>query len=159
VLLICTLYAQLVAATEPEDFLAAYIAMAKQADASFNGFSAKRGREFYFRAHKIDDGSELSCASCHHADPRKSTAAHIDQVPCRACHVTLHEGAHGRSTIKREIRPLAPLVNPDRFTNEWQVEFWFNWNCELLLKRECTPQEKGDFITWLLTIEESSTPN
>ena len=51
-------------------------------------------------------------------------------------------------------RWMAPIVNPNRFTNEWQVEFWFDWNCELLLQRECTPQEKGDFIAWLMTIEE-----
>lgn len=141
-------------ATEPEDFLKAYAEMAKQADPGFAGFSAERGRAFYFRKHKTDDGSELACATCHHADPRTGTTAHIDQIPCRACHVTLHKGAHGRSAIKRQIGPMAPLVNPNRFTNEWQVEFWFNWNCELLLKRECTPQEKGDFITWLMTVEE-----
>lgn len=153
VLLICALFAQASWATEPEDFLAVYARMAKQADPAFSGFSAERGRAFYFRTHKLDDGSTLSCASCHHADPGKSTAAHIDQIPCRACHVTLHKGAEGRSAIKREIKPMAPMVNPNRFTNEWQVEFWFQWNCELLLKRECTPREKGDFITWLMTID------
>jgi hypothetical protein len=150
VFVICALFAQASAAIEPEDFLAVYAKMAKQADPGFTGFSAERGRAFYFRKHKIDDGSELSCASCHHADPRKSTAAHIDQIPCRACHVTLHKGAEGRSAIKREIKPMAPIVNPNRFT----IEFWFDWNCELLLQRECTPQEKGDFIAWLMTIEE-----
>jgi hypothetical protein len=152
-LLIFTFFASICAATEPEDFLAVYARIAKQSDPNFDGFSAARGKGFYFRSYKLDDGSELSCASCHHADPRKFTVAHIDQVPCRACHVTLHKGARGRSAIKREIRPLAPLVNPDRFTNEWQVEFWFDWNCELLLRRQCTPLEKGDFITWLMTIE------
>jgi len=153
-LLICALFAQLSTATEPEDFLAAYAEMAKQEDPAFAGFSAERGRAFYFRAHSIDGGSELSCASCHHADPRKGTVAHLDQIPCRGCHVTLDKGGQGRSAVKRQIRPLAPSVNPDRFTNEWQVEFWFGWNCELLLKRDCTPQEKGDFITWLMTIGE-----
>ena len=153
-LLICALFAQSSAAIEPEDFLAVYAAMARQADPGFSGFSAERGRAFYFRTHKMDDGSELSCASCHHDDPRQATAAHIDQIPCRACHVALHKGETGRSAIKRKIAPLAPSANPDRFTNEWQVEFWFEFNCELLLKRECTPREKGDFITWLMTFDE-----
>lgn len=153
-LVILALFAQSSAATEPEDFLAVYAEMARQTDPSFEGFSAARGKEFYFRTHQMDDGSDLSCATCHHADPREATLAHIDQVPCRACHVTLHQGAQGRSTIKREIKPLAPSANPNRFTNEWQVEFWFGFNCELLLKRDCTPREKGDLITWLLTIEE-----
>lgn len=153
-LLLCVIFTQNVVATEPEDFLAAYADMARQADPGFKGFSAERGRDFYFRKHKLDDGSELACSTCHHEDPRIGTTAHIDQIPCRACHVTLHKGAKGRSSIKRQIGPLAPLINPNRFTNEWQVEFWFNWNCELLLKRECTPREKGDFITWLMTIDE-----
>jgi hypothetical protein len=154
VLLLFVAFAQISWATEPEDFLKAYAESARQLDPAFEGFSAERGRSFYFREHTLDDGSVLSCASCHHADPRKGTSAHIEQIPCRACHVTLHKGAEGRSSVKRVIGPMAPLVNPNRFTNEWQVEFWFDWNCELLLKRECTPLEKGDFITWLMTIEE-----
>ena len=75
-LIIGAFYAAIGAATEPEDFLAAYAEQAKQADRGFKGFSAERGRAFYFRKHTIDDGAELSCASCHHADPRKGTVAH-----------------------------------------------------------------------------------
>ena len=152
-LVIGALYAGIGAATEPEDFLAAYAEQAKQADPGFKGFSAERGRAFYFRKHRIDDGSELSCASCHHPDPRKETIAHQGQFPCRACHITLHKPSDGRAAIKRQIPPLAPLANPDRFTREGNVEAWFGWNCNLLLKRECTPVEKGDLITWLLTIK------
>jgi hypothetical protein len=146
-------YAAVGAATEPEDFLAAYAHQARQADANFKGFSAERGRAFYFGRHKIDNGSELSCASCHHADPRKGTIAHEGQFPCRACHITLHGPWDERSATKREIPALAPAANPDRFTRESNVESWFGWNCKLLLKRECTPVEKGDLITWLLTIK------
>ena len=145
--------AALAMATEPEDFLAAYAAQAQQADAGFKGFSAERGRDFYFLKHKVDDGLELSCASCHHADPRKGTIAHQGQFPCRACHITLHGPSDRKSATKREIPPLAPSANPDRFTREGNVEAWFGWNCKLLLKRECTPVEKGDFITWLMTIK------
>ena len=152
-LLIGALYAGIGAGTEPEDFLAAYAEQAKEADRGFTGFSAERGRAFYFRTHKLDDGSELSCASCHHADPRKETVAHRGQFPCRACHITLDKPANRRSAIKRQIPPLAPSANPDRFTREGNVEAWFDWNCKLLLKRECTPVEKGDVITWLLTIK------
>ena len=152
-LVIGALYAGIGTATEPADFLAAYAQQAKQADRGFKGFSAERGRAFYFRTHEIDDGIELSCASCHHADPRKGTVAHEGQFPCRACHITLHKPWDGRSATKRQIPPLAPSANPDRFTREGNVEAWFGWNCKLLLKRECTPVEKGDLITWLLTIE------
>lgn len=152
-LVICAMVTGVAAATEPEDFLAAYAAQAKQADPGFKGFSAERGRAFYLRTHKIDDGDELSCSSCHHADPRKATVAHQDQIPCRACHTTLYTPSSGRPAIKHEIRPFAPSAHPDRFTDEWVVEAWFGWNCKLLLKRECTPVEKGDLITWLMTIE------
>lgn len=152
-LLLFAMFSATAMAAGPGDFLASYAAQAKHADTSFAGFSAERGRAFYFRVHTIDDGSELSCATCHHADPRKQTIAHKDQIPCRACHVTFHEPASGRSATVGDIRALAPSANPDRFTNEWKVEAWFDWNCKLLLKRQCTPVEKGDVITWLLTID------
>ena len=152
-MMIVAFHAGIGAATEPEDFLAAYAEQAKQADRGFKEFSAERGRAFYFRKHRIDDGSELSCASCHHADPRKETIAHEGQFPCRACHITLHKPSDARSSAKRQMPPLAPAANPDRFTREGNVEAWFGWNCNLLLKRECTPVEKGDLITWLLTIK------
>ncbi len=151
--MIVAFYAGIGAATEPEDFLAAYAEQAKLADSGFQGFSAERGRAFYFRKHRIDDGSELSCASCHHADPRKETIAHEGQFPCRACHITLHKPSDAHSALKRQIPPFAPSANPDRFTREGNVEAWFGWNCKLLLKRECTPAEKGDLITWLMTIK------
>jgi hypothetical protein len=152
-LVISVLIAGISEATEPEDFLAAYAEQARLADPAFSGFSAERGRAFYHRTHTLDDGSELSCASCHHADPRRATVAHQDQIPCRACHVTLHKPSGGRSMTIRQLQPFAPTAYPDRFTNEWKVEAWFGWNCKLLLKRECTPGEKGDLITWLMTIE------
>ena len=152
-LVICALITGVAVAIEPEDFLAAYAEQAKQADPDFAGFSAERGRAFYLQSHYLDDGSELSCASCHHADPRKATVAHQEQIPCRACHVTLHKPSAGRSMTIREVQPFAPSEYPDRFTNEWKVEAWFGWNCKLLLKRECTSLEKGDLITWLMTIE------
>lgn len=140
-------------AVGPDDFLASYAEQAKQADATFAGFSAERGRAFYFRVHTLEDGTELSCATCHHSDPRKQTIAHKDQIPCRACHVTFLKPSAGRAATVRDIRPFAPSANPDRFTNEWKVESWFDWNCKLLLKRQCTPVEKGDLMTWLLSIE------
>jgi hypothetical protein len=152
-LVVCSLITGVAAATEPEDFLAAYAAQAKQADPGFTGFSAERGREFYFRSHMLDDGTELACASCHHADPRKATVAHQDQIPCRACHFALYDPSKGRAVTIGNIPPFAPSANPDRLTNEWKVEAWFGWNCNLLLKRECSPVEKGDLITWLMTIE------
>ena len=56
----------------PDELLSAYAAQAGQADPGFAGFSADRGKAFYFSGHRVEDGSELSCASCHHEDPRRA---------------------------------------------------------------------------------------
>ena len=77
----------------------------------------------------------------------------IGQIPCRACHITFSRQPDSHAPIKSVIPPFAPAGNPNRFTNEWMVEHWFAYNCKLLLRRECTPVEKGDLITWLLTVQ------
>jgi len=51
------------------------------------------------------------------------------------------------------IQPLAPAANPQRFTDVAQVEKWFKRNCGDVLKRECTAQEKGDILAWLVTLK------
>lgn len=56
------------------------------------------------------------------------------------------------SVTGKPIDPLAPAANPERFTNPAKVEKWFKRNCKDVLKRECTPQEKGDVLTYLLSI-------
>jgi len=141
-------------AAGPEDFLKQYAEQAKIADPSFAGFSAQRGRAFYEKQHPVEDNGMLSCASCHHPDPLKTTQAHRDQIPCRACHVVFARMPDSYRPTRREIPPFAPAGNPNRFTNEWKVEYWFDYNCKVLLKRACTPQEKGDLITWLMTAKK-----
>jgi hypothetical protein len=138
----------------PQEALQEYAAQAARADAGFSGFSAVRGEAFYFQEHRIVDGSSLSCASCHHRDPRREQFAHHDPVPCRACHGA--PDSHNfdeMPKIKRQFLPLAPSANPERFTNLWFAEKWFRKNCRLLLARDCTPLEKGDLLTWLLTLQ------
>ncbi|HWH49508.1 MAG TPA: DUF1924 domain-containing protein [Burkholderiales bacterium] len=138
----------------PEELLSAYAALAGQADPGFTGFSGERGKAFYFSGHRVEDGSELSCASCHHEDPRREQFAHHDKIPCRACH-GMPDSANFEDIpkIRRQFLPLAPAANSRRFTDQWFVEKWFRKNCGLLLRRDCTPQEKGDLITWLLTLK------
>ena len=137
-------------AAGPHDLLATYAAQAREAEPGFSGFSAERGRAFYFAQHRVDDGSQLSCASCHHDDPRKETFAHDDEIPCRACHGGFNRWPNGVLRMSRQILAFAPSENPERFTSEAKVEKWFGFNCTYLLDRDCTPQEKGDLITWLL---------
>jgi hypothetical protein len=47
------------------------------------------------------------------------------------------------------IEPMAVSANPKRFTDRAEVEKWFKRNCQQVLGRECTPGEKGDFITFM----------
>ena len=110
------------AATTTDTLLRDYSAAASTVPA-FQGFSVARGRALYERK-----GKDWSCSSCHTADPRRA-------------------GEH--AVTGKAIRPLAPSANAERFTDAVKVEKWFRRNCRDVLGRECTPLEKGDFITWL----------
>ena len=90
------------------------------------GFSAARGEQLFRSKHA--GAQEESCTSCHTADPRKS-------------------GQHAKTG--KVIEPLAPVANPKRFTDAAKVEKWFKRNCKEVLARECTAQEKGDFVTYM----------
>lgn len=116
-----------VAGQATDDILAGY---AREAGPGFGGFSAERGRAFFTAQHPADD-EVTACSSCHTQDPTTV-------------------GKHLR-TGKR-IQPMAPSINPERLTNLYKVEKWFGRNCPDVIGRECTPIEKGDVMTWLLSI-------
>jgi hypothetical protein len=111
----------------PRELIEQYANVARQSAPSFAGFSAARGASFFQATH----GGEWSCASCHTDTPSAS-------------------GRHVRTG--RNIAPLAPAANPVRFTDPATTEKWFRRNCNDVLGRECTPQEKGDILTWLLSL-------
>ena len=116
-------------AETPAELLGTFEQQARQADPAFQGFSAASGRELFRRSH----GGEWSCASCHTDEPAGS-------------------GKHAKTG--KSIEPLAPAVNPQRFSNSAKVEKWFRRNCNDVLGRVCTAQEKGDVLTWLTTIRK-----
>ena len=95
----------------------------------FQGFSAARGESFF----KAKHGYEWSCASCHTENPAVS-------------------GKHAKTG--KAIEPLAPSANAERFVSPKKVEKWFKRNCNDVLNRECTAQEKGDVLAYLLTIKK-----
>ena len=98
-----------------------------RAEAGAAPFSATRGRQLF--ESRVTD---WSCSTCHTSDPR----------------------ADGRHTVTgKPIQPLAPSANPARFTDEAKVAKWMRRNCKDVLQRECTPQEKGDVLSWLLTLK------
>jgi mono/diheme cytochrome c family protein len=119
------------AAADParEAILADLLAQAKQADASFAGFSADRGAAF-FQAKQVGSG-----------DPKA--------VSCSACHTSNPKMPGQNVKTGKPIDPMAVSANPVRFTNKDDVEKWFRRNCKDVLGRECTPIEKGDFISFM----------
>ena len=56
----------------------------------------------------------------------------------------------GRTPVGKVVEPLAPAANPDRLTDRREVEKWFKRNCTQVMGRECTAEEKGHFLTYLL---------
>jgi hypothetical protein len=104
---------------------------AKQESKSFSGFSPSRGRAFYFSKHKNQEGGEISCTTCHGLDPKVS----------------------GRTRANKEILPMAPVINPARFADQSKVEKWFKRNCQDVLQRPCSALEKGDFVSYMLSIK------
>lgn len=88
---------------------------------------ASRGQQFFTAKH----GQEWSCASCHNTPP--TTA-----------------GKHAGTG--KTIDALAPAFNAGRFTETAKVDKWFRRNCNDVLKRECSAQEKADVMAYLLSL-------
>ena len=72
-----------------------------------------------------------------------------DGRSCTLCHTdSVHtEGRHQRTG--KVIEPMAPSVNPERYTDRKKINKWLLRNCKWTFGRECTAQEKGDVLTWL----------
>lgn len=90
--------------------------------------SPQRGQAFFTGRH----GREWSCSSCHGAQPTQP-------------------GKH--ASTGKPITPLAPAFNAERFTDAAKTEKWFRRNCNDVMGRECTPAEKADVLSWLLTLK------
>jgi hypothetical protein len=56
-------------------------------------------------------------------------------------------------------RPTRPSIRwprsaqKDRFTDPAKVEKWFKRNCNDVLSRACTPQEKADFTAYMISLK------
>jgi len=71
------------------------------------------------------------------------------QRDCTACHTRNLNNIGKHVKTGKEIKPMAPSVNPDRLTDVKKVKKWFKRNCKWVLGRVCTPQEKGDVLQFL----------
>jgi hypothetical protein len=117
------------AAETPADFLRTFETAARQELPGFSGFSAQRGALFFQNTH----GREWSCTSCHTQNPTVT-------------------GKHAKTD--KPITPLAPAANTERFTRPDKVEKWFRRNCNDVLGRSCTAAEKGDVLTYLMSLRK-----
>jgi cytochrome c553 len=97
-------------------------------EASSSKSSPTRGEQFFNTKH----GKEWSCASCHENPPNHDTK-HI--------------------VTGKNIKPLSPNANPERFVDQAKADKWFKRNCNDVMARECTAQEKADVLAWLMTIK------
>lgn len=114
-------------AMTPAEFQKGLEPAARASTPGFAGFSAQRGEQFF----KAKHGNDWSCATCHTENPL----------------------AHGRhATTAKDIAPLAPLANPQRFTDAAKVDKWFKRNCNDVLNRACSAQEQGDVLQYLMSL-------
>jgi hypothetical protein len=148
------LFAPPASATDPEALLATWARAANAESPGFSGFSPERGRAFYMKVHTTANG-EHACVHCHSADPRQIVEGHTGAIraDCAACHPGSTGMKSDRSRIRRDIKPLAPSANPARFTDSDKVTLWFDVNCFYVVGRACTATEKGDILTWLLSVK------
>lgn len=91
--------------------------------------SVQKGAKFFSEKH----GSDWSCSSCHGMPPTG-------------------EGKH--ASTNKVIAPLAPAFNSERFTDEAKVDKWFKRNCNDVLGRACSANEKADVIAYLLSLKK-----
>ncbi len=92
-------------------------------------FDAERGKAMWTKKYTHAKADKArSCSTCHTDDPRAI-------------------GKHARTG--KAIKPLAPSVNPKRLTEVREIEKWFMRNCKWTVGRKCTPQEKGDILSYL----------
>ncbi|MDH5183057.1 MAG: DUF1924 domain-containing protein [Gammaproteobacteria bacterium] len=94
-------------------------------------FSAQRGQQLWIHSYDYNKGvKQRSCASCHGEDLSES-------------------GKHVRTG--KTIKPMSRLSNPSALTDEKKIEKWFTRNCKWTMGRECSVEEKGDILTFLLS--------
>ena len=75
----------------------------------------------------------------------------VNTPSCSTCHTT-NPRNEGQTTVGKTIAPMAVSRTPARFTDLAKVEKWFRRNCDTVIGRQCTPQEKGDFIAFMSSL-------
>ena len=112
-----------------EEQLDKYASVARAANPAFAGFSAARGKALHTQAFAGGKPDTPACTSCHGHDTR----------------------GPGRNPAGKTIEAMALSASPSRYTDSAKVEKWFKRNCNDVLGRECTPLEKGDWLTFMIS--------
>ena len=68
---------------------------------------------------------------------------------CASCHTNNLSAAGKHVKTGKAIEPMAPPSNAERLTDSKKVEKWFKRNCLWTMGRECSPQEKANFLIYL----------
>ena len=118
------IFAQSVSASPAVDTL-----LGEYRDAGAGPFSAEAGQRMWTEKHNDSKAlADRSCNTCHTNDLKD-------------------HGKHVKT--KKIIKPMAPGINAKRLTDVKKIEKWFKRNCKWTLGRECTAQEKGDFLLYI----------
>jgi cytochrome c553 len=92
-------------------------------------FDATQGAARWVQeASPADGGAARSCATCHGADLTQ---------------------AGRQANTGKTIAPMALSVEASRLQDPVKIEKWFGRNCQWTWGRLCTPQEKGDFLSFI----------
>jgi hypothetical protein len=94
-----------------------------------DNFTVEAGQALFFKTFPDEAaGKTRQCTTCHTDNLRQ-------------------QGQHVRTG--KSIEPLAPSINPNSLIKVKNIRKWLKRNCKWTLKRECTPQEKGDVLTFI----------
>ena len=91
--------------------------------------SPERGKTLFEAEHTGGKPQTRSCTACHGKAPSKS----------------------GKTRAGKIILPMALSQTPDRYADLAKVEKWFRRNCNNVLGRACTAQEKSDFLAFMMS--------
>lgn len=102
--------------------------LAEYQDRGATSFQIENGNQLWSRKFTSNNGKNRQCVSCHLGNTR-------------------NPGRHIRTG--KTIEPMSPSVNDTRLMDSAKIEKWFLRNCKWTIGRVCTPQEKGDLLTYL----------
>lgn len=114
-------------AAETNNLLAHYTTQAKVETPGLSGLSVQRGEALHRQRFSGGKPETPSCTSCHGEQPESP----------------------GKTLTGKPIDAMAVSVSPKRYSDPAKVEKWFKRNCNEVLGRVCTAQEKGDWLMFM----------